>query len=234
MSQFGRTLLSYTGTPVRVSADGLPEYKTAGITLSLATIAAVSGTDVTYADGTLVKVGQQALRYGQIITKITSTATQTATITGSPTGGTFTLTYSGQTTSAIAYNAAAATVQAALVALTSVGAGNATVSGSAGGPYTIVFANSLGAAATLTASGASLTGGTSPGVTVAVTVTGGTVGQFGPYDPAAVDGRQTLTRGECFILDETWLANPAGLIGGNGFGTLYPAVFFGGACSRIG
>jgi hypothetical protein len=28
-------------------------------------------------------------------------------------------------------------------------------------------------------------------------------GKFGPYDPAAADGRQTLTRGDCFVLDET-------------------------------
>lgn len=30
-------------------------------------------------------------------------------------------------------------------------------------------------------------------------------GKFGPYDPAAGDGRQTLTRGEAFIIDETVL-----------------------------
>lgn len=30
-------------------------------------------------------------------------------------------------------------------------------------------------------------------------------GKFGPYDSAAGDGRQTLTRGECFLVDETIL-----------------------------
>ena len=35
---------------------------------------------------------------------------QTVTLTGAPTGGTFTLTYGGQTTSGIAFDAAAATV----------------------------------------------------------------------------------------------------------------------------
>ena len=59
---------------------------------------------------------------------------QTVTITGSPTGGTFTLTYKGQTTAGIAYNAAASAVQTALVGLSTVGTGNATVSGSNGGP----------------------------------------------------------------------------------------------------
>jgi hypothetical protein len=45
-----------------------------------------------------------------------------------------------------------------------------------------------------------LTGGTGP--TPAVTVAGTASGKYGPYDSAATDGRQTLTRGECFILDE--------------------------------
>lgn len=99
----------------------------------------------------------------------TANEQQTVTITGSPTGGTFTLTFGGQTTSGIAYNAAAATVQTAFTGLSSVGSGNATVTGSAGGPYTVTFTGTLAATnvAAITASGASLTGGTSPGVTIA-------------------------------------------------------------------
>jgi hypothetical protein len=46
---------------------------------------------------------------------------------GPATGGTFTLTIGGQTTTALAYNASAATVQTAVRALTSVGGTNATV-----------------------------------------------------------------------------------------------------------
>ncbi len=91
--------------------------------------------------------------------------TQTVTVTGSPTGGTFTLTYQGQTTAAIAYNAAASAVQSALVALSTIGTGGVTVTGS--GPYTVTFAAVPGAPVALTASGAGLTGGTSPGVTIA-------------------------------------------------------------------
>lgn len=56
---------------------------------------------------------------------------QTLTSNGA-TGGTFTLTYgagAGNVTGNIAYNASAATIAAALVALTTVGAGNITVSG---------------------------------------------------------------------------------------------------------
>ncbi|MCH5645164.1 hypothetical protein [Gordonia sp. ABSL49_1] len=94
--------------------------------------------------------------------KPTVPANYTVAITGSPTGGTFTLTVGGQTTTGLANNAAASAVQAALVALSTVGAGNATVTGSAGGPYSVTLA--LGGA--LTGSGAGLTGGSSPAVVV--------------------------------------------------------------------
>ncbi|MEW1565842.1 hypothetical protein AB0454_22985 [Streptomyces sp. NPDC093509] len=100
---------------------------------------------------------------------------QTATITGGPTGGTFTLTFSGQTTTALAYNATAAAVQTALEALSNVNPGDIKVTGNAGGPYTLTFGGQyLGdnvASATATAS---FTGGTSPGVTMATTTAGGT------------------------------------------------------------
>lgn len=82
---------------------------------------------------------------------------------GSPSAGNFTLTYKGQTTSNIAYNAAASAVQTAFTGLSTVGSSNATVSGSNGGPYTITFPTS-GTLATdttaITGSGAGLTGGT--------------------------------------------------------------------------
>jgi hypothetical protein len=93
----------------------------------------------------------------------------TVTISGSPTGGTFTVTITtpdgvSQTTAGVAYNASAATLQTAIQALSNVGTGNATVTGSAGGPYTI----SLSAAKSpfvAAASAAGLTGGT-PAVAV--------------------------------------------------------------------
>lgn len=98
---------------------------------------------------------------------------QTVTITGSPTGGTFTLTFSGSTTAAINYNAAASTVQTALRAIDSIDGANVSVSGSAGGPYTVTFIGELAATnvAQMTAT-SSLTGGTSPGVTIATTTAG--------------------------------------------------------------
>lgn len=100
---------------------------------------------------------------------------QTITTTGSPTGGTFTVTEEGQTTTAIAYNATAATVQTALQALSTIGAGNVTVTGSAGGPYTVTFTGVLaGIGVTLmTSSGAALTGGTSPATATTRATAGG-------------------------------------------------------------
>jgi hypothetical protein len=47
---------------------------------------------------------------------------QQVQITGSPTGGTFTLTFDGQTTATIAYNATAATIQSKLEGLSNIGA----------------------------------------------------------------------------------------------------------------
>ncbi|MCC3311530.1 hypothetical protein [Nocardia africana] len=61
------------------------------------------------------------------------------TLPAGSTGGTWTLGFGGQTTSGIANNAANSAVQSALEGLSSIGTGNATVTGSAGGPYTVLI-----------------------------------------------------------------------------------------------
>jgi hypothetical protein len=100
---------------------------------------------------------------------------QTITITGTPTGGTFTLTYNGATTAPIAFNAAAAAVTAALEALPNIGTGNVVSTGGAlpGTPVVVTFQNALGRqnVAVMTASGAALTGGT-PAIAVTTTTAG--------------------------------------------------------------
>lgn len=90
---------------------------------------------------------------------------QVVTITGTPTGGTFTLSGNGSSTSALAFNAAAATVQTAVRTLGGSFA-LATVTGSAGGPYTVTLSQGVAAPAALTATHA-LTGGTTPNAVVA-------------------------------------------------------------------
>lgn len=102
---------------------------------------------------------------------------QTITITGSPTGGTWTATFRGQTATGLAYNITPDALETALEALTSVGAGNVRVTGSAGSSYVVTFLNDLGNqdVPAMTVSGAGLTGGTSPAVAVAQTTAGSAV-----------------------------------------------------------
>ncbi|MCK5642321.1 MAG: hypothetical protein KAJ19_16055, partial [Gammaproteobacteria bacterium] len=105
-----------------------------------------------------------------------------ATVNGGPAGGTFRLSFEGFATAAIAHNASAATVQAALVAIASIGAGGCVVTGGAGGPWTITFGGNLGKlgiTSLLTMSTNSLTGGAAPDVTVAESVPGVTATQRG-------------------------------------------------------
>lgn len=102
MPTYGRQELTLQlGYELAVSADGYPEWKAGGVTIDWATVAAVAGTDVTLLDNQVVKVGEKALRYGVVLTKITAS------------------------------------------------------------------------------------------------------GKFGPFDTAATDGRQTLTRGECYVVNTT-------------------------------
>lgn len=102
---------------------------------------------------------------------------QTVTITGSPTGGTFTLTLDGETSAAIAYNAVASAVQTALENMSNVNPGDAVVTGGPGPgtAYTVTFSGTGRRGADvpqMTATG-SFTGGTSPAVAVTTSTGGG-------------------------------------------------------------
>lgn len=96
---------------------------------------------------------------------------QTVTITGTPTGGTFTLSYNGNTTAAIAYDATAADVRTALLALPNTPA--VTVAGGPGPdtPWTVNFGD--GTDVTQMSASGSFTGGTTPAVAVTTTTPGG-------------------------------------------------------------
>lgn len=101
---------------------------------------------------------------------------QTLSISGTPTGGTFTLTFDGFTTAAIARNAAAAAVQSALLALPNLDSGDVVASGGAlpGTPVVLTFGGNYARMPVnlITANGALLTGGTSPTAAVAETTPG--------------------------------------------------------------
>lgn len=115
---FGRTFLTnHQIYPTRASFDGRPQYKPGGVQIDWTNTVTSNGTNTTtLPDGSVIQAGTKFLRYGQIITKITATGTNST-------------------------------------------------------------------------------------------------GWFGPYDPAAADGRQTLTRGECFVVDETVLQYATGISG---------------------
>jgi uncharacterized cupin superfamily protein len=107
-----------------------------------------------------------------VVTVVIGTGTnekQLVTLTGA-TGGTFTLTWNGQTTDPIAYTASAATVQTELEALSNIDSGDVTVTGSNGGPYTVEFTGDLAATnvALITADNSSLTGSANEEQTVTV------------------------------------------------------------------
>jgi hypothetical protein len=100
---------------------------------------------------------------------------QTATITGTPTGGNFRLTYSGQQTATILFDAVAGAVQTALEALSNIGAGNVSVTGGPGPgtPYVITFQGDLsGTDVALITATHTFTGGTSPDIAVVSTTPG--------------------------------------------------------------
>lgn len=108
---------------------------------------------------------------------------QTVTITGTPTGGNFTLTFRGATTANIAFNAAASAVQTALEALVNIGVGNVAVTGGPGPgtPYVVTFQNALGRQNVDQMTAAhSFTGGTTPAIAV-TTTTGGSSKDSGLY-----------------------------------------------------
>ena len=177
--------------PWLASLVGVQDTNT--ITLDLTKF--VSGTHYTASTSPSLQ-GRNVMKSGLPLGKVTASGlyapyagptseVPTVTISGSPTGGTFTLTFSGQTTAAIAYNASAATVRAALEGLSNVAPGDVVVTGNAGGPYTVVFAGAYLSddVAQMTATG-SLTGGSSPAVAVTTSTAGGAA--------TASDGTQVL------------------------------------------
>lgn len=102
---------------------------------------------------------------------------QTVTVTGTPTGGTYTLTFDSQTTSGIAFDATASAVQTALEGLSNIDSGDVVC---AGGPHpdtavTVTFGGQYDGVDVeqMTGDATGLTGGTTPDVTVTTTTPGG-------------------------------------------------------------
>src|SRR5207245_6296349 len=125
---------------------------------------------------------------------------QHVTITGSPTGGVFTLIFGGQITNHMAYNVTAATMQASLQALSTIGAGNVLVTGPAGGPWLVRFAGALAGMPEpeMTANN-SLTGGTNPSIVIGTTSQGGDTGR----EQSTTDPRGLISKTDRDLLGRT-------------------------------
>jgi hypothetical protein len=116
-----------------------------------------------HAFGTILKMGDSG----------TKSIDEVVLITVDATGGTFTVTFGGQTTTAIAYNASGPVMQAALEALTSIGAGNIIVTKDSTLVFRLHFTGTLAGTnvGAVTTTVTSLTGGTAS-ATVTVPTSG--------------------------------------------------------------
>jgi hypothetical protein len=147
------------GSPIRAGRVSAAQVDEFGISFK---------RDMADLSGTLI-----AKQYTDPVT-VTGNAVFTLTFTGVVSGGTFTLTYAAQTTSAIAYNATASAVQIALQALSTIGNGNVLVTGGPGpAAFVIQFVGALGNQIITPPTGtfSSLTGST-PGGAIATTQAG--------------------------------------------------------------
>ena len=159
------------------SAHGLQYAVTRPFQVS-AFVEATHYVDGYFPDGLAVAVPTSGANSGFAVPLVASAnEAQTVTITGTPTGGTATLTFDGETTVAIAYNAVAATVLAALEGLSNIEAGSVVVTGGPGPgtAWVVTFSGPqyLGANVPLMTATSSLTGGTTPAIAVTTTTAGG-------------------------------------------------------------
>lgn len=122
---------------------------------------------------------------GNVIETTGTAEAQTVTITGGPTGGTFTLTLDGETTAGIAFDATNGAVDTAIEALPGVEPGDVTVTGGPGPgtPWVVTFTVAQGNVPQMTANGAGLTGGVAPAVAVTTTTPGVAAAAIGYQAP---------------------------------------------------
>lgn len=155
----------------------------AGDAGALAAVAAQYGIDATESVSRASYQGGQStyvIASDSALTAIANVNEVQSVVATGATSGTFTLTFDGQTTAAIAFNATAAAVQTALEALSNIQPGAVTV---AGGPLpatavTITFNNAQGNVPAITANSGSLVGGTAVVSTPTAGVSGGGDLQF--------------------------------------------------------
>lgn len=89
---------------------------------------------------------------------VTNTTSEIQTLTVVATGGTYTITYAGQTTAALAWNISAGNLKLALEALSNIAVDDVAVTGSQAAGYTLTWINSLGNVAQPTTTNTNLVG----------------------------------------------------------------------------
>lgn len=155
------------GSPATLSLPSMSVKTEGGGTIaSLASFAASTFTQTQAAQNSLIKVDGFPSSAG--VSEV-----QTMSRTTTPTSGTYTLTYEGQTTAPIAYNASVSEIQAALEALSTVNSGDITVEGStnglADGDVTFTFDDTLGDVSMISIDSANLSPSGSPAVVTETT-----------------------------------------------------------------
>ncbi|RCS43931.1 hypothetical protein DTL42_18265 [Bremerella cremea] len=157
----------YSGLSAAISAASLPEFPTA--TFVPADLHQASSLKLTgRADGTPFTISGSTSNGGQGSVEVEllqngqpgRNMKQRISLPAGISGGTFTLSWSGQTTTPLDFDATAAEVESALIALTNIGSGNILVTGDAAGPWVVEFTATLGQTTQppLSGNGASLTG----------------------------------------------------------------------------
>lgn len=143
----------------RLSNVGERTYGKKGTAAELTYRPVPSGYFMGLQDGEYKPIIKHTFVGGEAWTDLYGSPVSQYTVTlGSPSAGTFTLTYGGLTTATIAYDAANSAVKTALVNLDDgYSTSDWTVTGSSGGPYTVTVPT---IAKSLTGSGAGLTDGT--------------------------------------------------------------------------
>lgn len=131
---------------------------------------------------------------GMVSTLTAQNDVKTVTVGGTATGGTYILVLGAYQTTALAFNANNATIQAALEAMPNIGVGNVVVGGGAlpGTPATLTFQGKLAAREIPSMTTINSLTGTTPTIAVANTTPGRTVGGImKPYNNSNTDGSQT-------------------------------------------
>jgi hypothetical protein len=174
-SELNRVRRAYGGSTDYASAWGYSGRKalnfTAEVAINAATHAGVSDVFET-AGSAMTERRWRIVARGSRLT--TQNEVQEITFANTPTGGTWTLSFDGYTTSALAYNITKADLQTALRLLPNIA--TITITGTDGGPYTATWTGARAAQVVplMVGNGAALTGaGAQPTATVTRTTAGG-------------------------------------------------------------